>query len=691
MRIKLFNIFLMFFIFQSKTISGALIRPLDNSQLNYIHVLFEWEQVPDAAEYAMQISNDEGFNNIVSEASVNSLIYIEEDNIEWSEVDLLKEYFWRIKPVYDNGIHGEWSGYNRFSTNIKLSEATAETYNNQGYNEGLTIFGSFYNYYSAIIDKDGREIWNTADKDIVYYNSNKYLDLLGCYSESSFENNLPGIEFSIDSERLWEEPNNEFLHHDLVKLPNGNYLGIVSTTQLGPIPIGSWSASYQGIGFLANGITPEFPWVGDRIVEWDKDTKEEVWSWSTFDYFSMQDFDALGGCWLPSATGYQEYDWTHVNAVIFSESENAIYISTRHLSRITKIDYPSGNIVWNIGRSMPSGDVTIGNDLGFSFQHGLQKLDNGNIVTLDNGNLSETFLGTDHPITRAIEISVNNNQTDIVWEYSLAPNLFGFASGNAQKLDNGNYLITTIGQNGTSLEVSGDGEIIWQGNYNLCEPICAVYRAHRIPSLYPIAFSVIVENLSAGNDGSENVYLEEGNSQISFKIKNEGSVSETYSYNFVEDLDWFENFSGEINLDPGAEYILSFDGVTVESSIENEFVFNLSPVHKPSLEKNISHSLSIGTLAIKNNRFLPANFHLYDPYPNPFNSIVKLKLTKEPSDLSRLDIYNINGSIIDQIDISSKAGTFEVSWNAQNFPSGIYFIKLSDNSFNQTKKIIYLK
>ena len=691
MTIKLFNILLMFFIFQSKAIFGALIRPSDNSQLNYIHVLFEWEQVPDAAEYVIQISNDVDFNNVVSEASVNSLIYIEENNIEWSEVDVLKEYFWRIKPIYDNGSDGEWSSYNRFSTNIKLSEATAETYNNQVYNEGLTIFGSFYNYYSAIIDKDGREIWNTADKDIVYYNSNEYLDLLGCYSEPSFENNLPGIEFSIDSEWLWEEPNNEFLHHDLVKLPNGNYLGIVSATQLGPIPIGSWSASYQGIGFLANGITPEFPWVGDRIVEWDKDTKEEVWSWSTFDYFSMQDFDALGGSWLPSATGYQEYDWTHVNAIIFSEIESAIYISTRHLSRITKIEYPSGNIVWNIGRDMPSGDVTIGNDLGFSFQHGLQKLDNGNIVTLDNGNLSETFLGTDSPVTRAIEISVNNNQADIVWEYSLDPNLFGFASGNAQKLDNGNYLITTVGQNGTSLEVSGDGEIIWQGNYNLCEPICAVYRAHRIPSLYPVAFSVIVENLSMGNDGSENVYLEEGNSQISFKIKNEGSVSETYSYNFVEDLDWFENFSGEINLDPGAEYILSFDGVTVESSLENEFVFNLSPVHKPSLEKNISYSLSIGTLAIKNNRFLPANFHLYDPYPNPFNSIVKLKLTKESSDLSSLDIYNINGSIIDQIDITSKAGTFEVSWNAQNFPSGIYFIKLSNNGFNQTKKIIYLK
>ena len=39
----------------------------------------------------------------------------------------------------------------------------------------------------------------------------------------NLENNLPGINFTIDSDFIWEEPNNEFLHHDLIKLPNGNY------------------------------------------------------------------------------------------------------------------------------------------------------------------------------------------------------------------------------------------------------------------------------------------------------------------------------------------------------------------------------------------------------------------------------------------------------------------------------------
>ena len=92
-------------------------------------------------------------------------------------------------------------------------------------------------------------------------------------------------------------------------------------------------------------------------------------------------------------------------------------------------------------------------------------------IFFDNGNLSEVFLGTDYPISRALEIEINQNQSSIVWQHSLPENLFGFASGNAQKLDNGNYLITTVGGNGNSIEVSSDGEEVWRGNYNLCEPI----------------------------------------------------------------------------------------------------------------------------------------------------------------------------------------------------------------------------
>ena len=666
-------------------LNGDLIRPPNNSVLNYVHVLFEWEQVPDAIEYRLQISTDNNFSTIVSDTIISSLVFIDKNNIDWSS-----DYFLRIKPVYI-GQESTWSDVSTFSTAAKRSDATAIVYNDLEVSSGLTIFGSFYNYYSAMIDKNGREVWNTGNKNIVYYNSTPYLDLLGCYSDPSLENNLPGIDFSIDSDFIWEEPNEDFLHHDLIKLPSGNYLGIIAVSQLGPIPIGSWTSSYQGFGFAANGISLEFPWVGDRLVEWDKDTKEVVWSWNVFDHFSMDDYDALGGTWLPSSTGYQEYDWTHVNAMIFSEEESAIYISTRHLSRITKISYPSGEVIWNMGRDMPSGDVTIGHDLGFSFQHGLQRLDNGNIVTLDNGNLSQEFLNTEVPTSRALEISIDNNSTDIVWEYSLPENLFGFASGNTQKLDNGNYLITTIGGNGTSLEVSGNGDIIWEGNYNLCEPICAVYRAHRVSGLYPIAFSVIIDDLRMNAEQVQGVYLPEGSTTVSFTINNEGSISETYNYHFSDNLDWFGDHDGSIDIFPGEKHILTFNGVSSNSITENHFQLEVTPLHKPSLSKSVSSPLFIGQLNIDQGPSLvPEKISLLT-YPNPFNSTINIRISNVKEIGAAIEIHSISGRLIETIPLNNKVKDQEIKWEATGLHSGVYFIRLVNGYDNQFKKILYLK
>ena len=34
-----------------------------------------------------------------------------------------------------------------------------------------------------------------------------------------------------------------------------------------------------------------FEWQGDRIVVLDVETNQEQWSWSTFDYYSTEDYD----------------------------------------------------------------------------------------------------------------------------------------------------------------------------------------------------------------------------------------------------------------------------------------------------------------------------------------------------------------------------------------------------------------
>ena len=453
---------------------AGLVKPVNGSTLNYIHVLFEWEQESGASSYNLQVFQD---NNLIIDIMVSSLNFIADENIDWGN-----SYSWKVRPNNTDN----WLGPYTFTTGSTISNVEVIIHNENLYSTGLTIFSSFFSNYSAIIDQEGNEIWNTGQSDIIYYNTDYNGKFFGSWSNNMPINYLPGIEFNLDGGFIWEEPNDEFLHHDLIKLPNGNYMGIVDTTKFGPIPLGSWTGLCQLYGYWADGVTEEIPWIGNKIIEWNSDT-EVVWSWSVFDHFSMDDYDS--GLWENFCGVQNEYDWTHINAIVFNEAESALYISIRHLSRIIKIDYPSGNIIWDMGHYMPSGDVDMGHDLGFSWQHGLQILTNGNIVTLDNGNRSEIFLDTDFETSRGIEIGIEENNgeysAEIVWEYSLPANLFGAASGNVQKLENGNYLITTAGGGGTVLEITTEDEIVWQANLNLSLPSGAVYRANRISSLYP--------------------------------------------------------------------------------------------------------------------------------------------------------------------------------------------------------------
>ena len=43
---------------------GNLIKPENAQELNYIHILFEWEQEPDAVSYNLQVSDSLSFNNL---------------------------------------------------------------------------------------------------------------------------------------------------------------------------------------------------------------------------------------------------------------------------------------------------------------------------------------------------------------------------------------------------------------------------------------------------------------------------------------------------------------------------------------------------------------------------------------------------------------------------------------------------
>ena len=88
----------------------------------------------------------------------------------------------------------------------------------------------------------------------------------------------------------------------------------------------------------------------------------------------------------------------------------------------------------------------------------------------------------------------------------------------------------------------------------------------------------------------------------------------------------------------------------------------------------------------------PNSFELNQNYPNPFNPSTNIKFGIPNSGNVSLKVYNQLGKEIAVLVNGNKpAGTYEVTFDASSFGSGIYFYKLEGDNFTATKKMILVK
>ena len=81
------------------------------------------------------------------------------------------------------------------------------------------------------------------------------------------DNHLPNIKFSLTDGIAWETPQTYDTHHDFIELPSGDYLGIANHLQNGPVfPDNIYYDDYDTFGCTPDGVTPCWPWKGDRLV-----------------------------------------------------------------------------------------------------------------------------------------------------------------------------------------------------------------------------------------------------------------------------------------------------------------------------------------------------------------------------------------------------------------------------------------
>ena len=173
-----------------------------------------------------------------------------------------------------------------------------------------------------------------------------------------------------------------------------------------------------------------------------------IMEWKNFEHMDIEDYIDQFNLMGPYL------HWMHGNSIEIDNDEN-IFISNRTMSEIIKFNRQTGALIWRLGG--PMNDFTFIDDPlnGPNRQHDARRLDNGNIMIFDNGDQR------DPPLTRVVEYEIDETQmtATLVWQHSHPNGYVSLNQGCAQRLENGNTLISWGG-------VSGHGQIITEVDYS---------------------------------------------------------------------------------------------------------------------------------------------------------------------------------------------------------------------------------
>jgi len=205
--------------------------------------------------------------------------------------------------------------------------------------------------------------------------------------------------------------------HDLLMRENGNHFMMAYDPQLvnmdTVVPGGDTAATV--VGFVVQEIDSEH----NVIFQWR--------SWDHYEITDANHTDFLA----------KNIDYVHGNAFEIDYDGNLL-MSQRNMEEITKIDLNTGEIIWRLGLHAKNNMFTFTNDtIGFSWQHDIRRLDNGNITVYDNGNWHTP------KFSQAVEYNIDeqNYTAELVWNYIHDPVVYARATGAHRRLPSGNSFI----------------------------------------------------------------------------------------------------------------------------------------------------------------------------------------------------------------------------------------------------------
>lgn len=147
------------------------------------------------------------------------------------------------------------------------------------------------------------------------------------------------------------------------------------------------------------------------------------------------------------------------------------------------------------------------------------------------------------------------------------------------------------------------------------------------------------------------------------------------------------NLVFEVN--DGSVQEISIETVTLEDPYHDLlFVYHDGDeirTEKPEID-NVTVSLS------DKNDAMPQEFYLAQNYPNPFNPTTTFEFALPTTQHVTLDVYNVLGQKVSTlVDDNLNAGVHQITWEASDASSGVYFYRLTTDNNTETRKMMLLK
>lgn len=334
----------------------------------------------------------------------------------------------------------------------------------------------------VIVDRDGDYVWYleaddglsipsshiTPERDAIVYTQNDRMQ----------QSDLGGImRVTLAGDKLLTvSPGG---HHDAIKLPGEDKIAYIN------VETDTFDVEDHGTLLVAYDNVFETPLGATDDSEADRD-------WSLSSRLSDYPRDPWYVCSHFNAEAYSTggKDWTHSNSIMASDDGQYLYLMSKNLDALWKINRNTRAYEWQMGGE--DSDFTFAGFNGtfadspdhWSHAH-MSDLSSDGLCLFDNGYHHDDDSTGGGTRSRVVEYSYDESTMEVskTWEMWLADDYFNPELGDCRRMPNGNHLVS-VTVAGYMFEAAQDQTVVWKLKTD--EPNATLGRVTYLKDLYTL-------------------------------------------------------------------------------------------------------------------------------------------------------------------------------------------------------------